>query len=66
MIRGDKCFVGPCNNDKRMRNKLVIMDHVSELKCHRFPTNNEVKKNIWDDLVSTGRDKFTPSEGSCI
>ena len=44
MVRADRCCVNPCNNDKRIQNKFIKVDHVTELKWHHFPTNNEEKE----------------------
>ena len=45
MVRTDRCCVGPCNNDKQNQNKLIKMNHATELKWHRFPMNNEEKRS---------------------
>lgn len=66
MVRADRCCVGPCDNDKRYPDKLVVMKHVMELKWHRFPTKDENKKKVWTSLVGKGRSEFVPSDGSRI
>ena len=59
MVRADRCCVGPCNNNKVIQNKIIKMDHVTELKWHRFPTNNAEKmKKTWVQLISKGRADF--------
>ena len=45
MVRTDRCCVGPCNNEKQNQNKLIKMNHATELKWHRFPMNNEEKRS---------------------
>ena len=66
MVRSDRYCVGPCDNDKRYPDKLVVKENVSNLKWHRFPTADEQKKQVWTALVNKGRVGFVPSEGSRI
>ena len=66
MGRRDYCCVGTCNNDTRYSERYEIRNHVTTLKFHRFPTNDEAKRNAWAALVNKGRVGFIPSDGSRI
>ena len=66
MGRRDHCCVGTCNNDTRCSDRYEIKNHVTTLKFHRFPTNDEAKRNAWPALVNKGRVGFIPSDGSRI
>ena len=52
MGRRDHCCVGTCNNDTRYSERYEIKNHVTTLKFHRFPTNDEAKRNAWAALVN--------------
>ncbi|CAB3991527.1 THAP domain-containing 11, partial [Paramuricea clavata] len=42
------------------------MEHVEELKWHRFPTKDEDRKRKWASLVAKGRCEFVPTDNSRI
>ena len=66
MGRHDHCCVGTCNNDTRYSDCYEIKNHITTLKFHRFPNNDEVKRNAWAAFVNKGRVGFIPSDGSRI
>lgn len=47
MVRVHRCFVGPCDNNKRYPEKLLKITNFKELKWYCFPTKNEEKTKIW-------------------
>lgn len=65
MVRHDRCCVGPCDNDTRYKDQYDVKSHVTTLKFHRFPKNEE-KMNVWTGLVNKGRENFIPTSGSRI
>ena len=42
------------------------MEHVEELKWHRFPTKDEDRKRKWASLVAKGRCEFVPTDNGRI
>ena len=73
VIKGSKrCCVGGCDNDQRYPQKLIIKDHVQELKWHRVPRPNskndetEKKRNLWVKMISKGRKDFAPQNETFV
>ncbi|XP_068739049.1 uncharacterized protein [Montipora capricornis] len=46
---GDYCAVFNCNNDRRFKEKAVVMDHVKELKWHICPPK---WRKLWMKLIN--------------
>lgn len=65
MPKNARCCVGGCDNDKRYSDLWVIRSHVSALKWHQFPSNND-KFTVWKLLISKGRDNFVPGSGTYV
>ena len=61
----DRCCVGPCNNDKRFPNRMVVRGHVHQVLFHRFP-KDEKEKNIWVQQISRGRVNFVAGPGARV
>ena len=65
MVTANSCYGGPCNNYKQTQNKLIQMDHVTELKVNCFPEKRKIlgfnwsvkKEQISHQLMAVGFEK---------
>ena len=63
MGKHNRCCVGPCDNDKRYKEKFVIHSNVKtgKIRFHIFPADKK-KRALWTAQVLLGRKDWSPGK----
>ena len=54
----DRYCVGPCDNDKRLPEKLDRRNSIEDIRWHKYPVD-QAEREKWDASISKGRQSFT-------